>query len=113
MKKTKVYEQVVELLDKNQPSKMTGVTPRDSDRELIIQFLQLMCGADLSIEQVEIIRNVNFESIRRARTKLQAEGKYPASPEIAKRRKTKGWELQQSAPSESAAGIQRRIEENQ
>ena len=110
MRKTKTYNRVVKVLGDNIPSQMTGVAPRDSDTELIIQILQRCLGADLTVEQMEKIRMVNFESVTRCRRKLQEAGEYMPSPEVAKKRRLKSYEIQQVAPSESAAGIQRRIE---
>lgn len=114
MKTTKNYDRMVEVLDKNRKSKMTGVGPRDSDTELLIQMLQVHFAAGLNAQQLSILRSINPESIFRARRKLQQTGEYlPDSPEVAKKRRLKGYELQQVAPKETAAGIQRRIEENQ
>lgn len=110
-KKTYGYNRLIDVLDNNRPSQMTGTTPRDSDKEMLIQILQFE-GADLSAEQMTTIRKFNFESLTRARRKLQESGQYLPSPAVAKKRRLKGWELQQVAPSESAAGIQRRIEQN-
>lgn len=110
--KTRTYVEVEQLLRENAVSRQTGVSPRDSDNELFIQVLQRHRGANLSAEQLNIIRSVKYESISRARRKLQAEGKYLPSPEVARHRRIKGAELQQTAPSESAAGVQRRIETN-
>ena len=110
MRKTKTYTRVVKVLGDNIPSRMTGVAPRDSDTELIIQILQRCLEADLTVEQMEKIRMVNFESATRCRRKLQEAGEYMPSPEVAKKRRLKSYEIQQVAPSESAAGIQRRIE---
>lgn len=109
MRKTKTYLEVVKVLESNWPSKMTGVTPRDSDTELIIQLLQFN-GANFTAEQMQLMRSWKFESITRCRRKLQEGGQYLPSPEVAKQRRLKSYELQQVAPSESAAGIQRRIE---
>ena len=112
MKKTKTYKEVVRILETNDKSSMTGVAPRDSDKELIIQILQRIHGLGLNAEQLGIMRSVNFESITRCRRKLQENGEYLPSPEVAKRRRLKSYEVEQVAPTESAAGLQRRIEEN-
>lgn len=109
---TQLYKDVVKILDSNYTSKMTGVSPRDSDTELIIQLLQITYGANLTAEQMSIMRLINFESVTRARRKLQEGGEYLPSPEVAKKRRLKGYELQQVAISETAGGIQRRIQEN-
>lgn len=110
-KKTYGYDRLISVLEDNLPSKMSGVTPRDSDKELIIQVLQFE-GAGLSAEQMDMMRRFNFESLTRARRKLQEAGEYMPSPEIAKKRRLKGYELQQTAPGESAAGVHRRIQDN-
>ena len=113
MKKTLNYKRTVSLLEANRKSQMTGVGPRDSDKELLIQFMQIHLGMNLNAQQLELIRSVNFESITRCRRKLQENGEYlPDDPEVAKKRRLKGYELEQTAPGESAAGVQRRIEEN-
>ena len=110
-KKTYGYDRLIEILENNLPSKMSGITPRDSDKELIIQMLQFE-GAGLTAEQMDLIRRFNFESLTRARRKLQEAGEYMPSPEIAKKRRLKNYEVQQTAPSETAAGIHRRIQDN-
>lgn len=110
-KKTYGYDRLISVLEDNLPSRMSGVTPRDSDKELIIQILQFE-GAGLTAEQMDMIRKFNFESLTRARRKLQEAGEYMPSPEIAKKRRLKGYELQQTAPKETAQGIHRRIQDN-
>lgn len=118
-KKTYGYDRLESVLQDNNVSQMTGVRPRDSDRELIIQILQWELikegGSELTLSkhQLEVVRRFNFESLTRARRKLQEAGKFLPSPEVAKRRRLKGYELQQTAPSESAAGIHRRIQDNE
>ena len=112
MKKTKTSEAVEKLLKENIPSRMTGVPPRDSDKELIIQYLQVHLGMNLNAQQLELLRTVNFESIRRERAKFQEKGMYLGSPEVMAKRKRKAMEVEQVAPSESAHGLQRRIESN-
>jgi hypothetical protein len=71
---------------------------RDSDKELIIGVLQAL-GANLSQEQRDLMRKVNFESIRRHRQKLQEKGLFQPSPEVAKRRRLKSYIVQQNAPT--------------
>ena len=110
-KTTKHYKLLIDVLENNRTSQMTGVTPRNSDTEMLIQILQFS-GANMSAEQLTLIREFNFESLTRARRKLQNGGEYLPSPEVAKRRRIKGWELMQVAPKETAAGLQRRIERN-
>lgn len=109
---TKNFLAAEKILAENKASAMTGVPPRDSDTELYIQFLQRYLGCQLTEQQMELMRSVNYESISRARRKLQENGQYMPSPMVWRRRRLKGWELQQVAPKESAGGIQRRIEEN-
>lgn len=112
-KQTKTHAAVVKLLSENAKSQMTGVGPRDSDKELLIQYMQRVMGMDLHAGQLTLIRSMNFESIRRTRQKLQEDGRYlPDDPEVARRRRIKGYEVQQTAPSETSAGLQRRIEHN-
>jgi len=112
VKKTKVYNQVVELLEENRPSRMTGVTPRDSDKELLIQFMQIHLGMQLTAVQMDLLRTVNFESIRRTRAKLQEQGQYLGSPEVMKKRRIKGLVVADHTPKETADILQRRISEN-
>lgn len=110
MKKT--ADHIDDLLAENTKSQMTGVSPRDSDTELYIQLLQRILRVNLTADQMRLIRSVNYESISRCRRKLQEQGKYHGSPEVMRRRRIKGYELQQTAPGETAAGVQRRIEQN-
>ena len=112
MKKTKTFVAVESVLHQNRISQVSKVSPRDSDTELIIQFLQFHTDIQLKPYQVEVLRQVKFESITRARHKLQEKGEYLPSPEVAKKRRLKSYEVEQVAPKESAAGLQRRIEEN-
>lgn len=71
---------------------------RDSDSELNIQVL-LRLGVMLSGAQIDKLRKINFESIRRARQKLQQAGKYLPSEKVAKQRKLKSLILQQNMPT--------------
>jgi hypothetical protein len=109
---TKTAVDVEAILGENTASRMTGVTPCDSDTELIIQILQRRRGANFSADQMQIIRELNFESVTRCRRKLQENGQYLPSPEVAQKRRLKSYEVQQTAPKETAGGLQRRIEEN-
>jgi hypothetical protein len=111
-KVTRVSREVEEVLHQNRISPMSGVSPRDSDKELIIQVLQIHREANFSSEQLNVIRSLNFESISRARRKFQENGLYLPSPEVAKARRLKSYEIQQVAPVETAAGLQNRIERN-
>lgn len=61
---------------------------RSSDTDLIIGILQSK-GACLTEQQRNIIRSVNFESIRRTRQLLQHDGKYLPSADILASRKHK------------------------
>lgn len=111
-RKSRTHLEVLEVLGQNRISPMSGVSPRDSDQELIIQIIQLVYDARLDARQLGIIRSMNFESITRARRKLQEGGEYLPSPEVGRARRLKGYEITQTAPKESAAGIQHRIERN-
>lgn len=110
-KKTYGYGTLMNVLHSNRPSTMTGVTPRDSDKEMLIQVLQFS-GCKLERDQLNIIRQFNFESLTRARRKLQEAGRFLPSPEVAKKRRLKSYEVEQTAPKETPEGLQRRIEEN-
>jgi hypothetical protein len=110
-RKTYGYDRLIYVLSHNWPSRRTGITPRDSDKEMIIQILQFE-GAELTEAQMDLMRKFNFESLTRARRKLQEAGEYMPSPEIAKKRRLKGCEVQQTAPKETPMGIHRRIQDN-
>lgn len=110
--KTETFKQLEAILEENAKSQMSGVTPRDSDTELIIQILQRCRGANFTADQMNVMRTLNVESVTRARRKLQKSGLFLPSPEVAKKRRLKGYELQQVAPKETAQGLQRRIESN-
>lgn len=112
MAKSKTYAEVIWILEQNEPSFISGVSPRDSDQELIIQMIQRIYDADLGTRQMAILRRINFESITRCRRKLQENGEFLPSPEVAKARRLKGYEVQQTAPKESSSGLQNRIERN-
>lgn len=85
---------------------------RNSDRVLILGMLQLN-GANLSGEQKQVVLSMNFEAITRERRKLQEAGFYwPTDPEVARKRRIKGWEIQQTAPGVDAQGLHDRIERN-
>lgn len=71
---------------------------RDSDKELIIQVLEWL-GAEFTPRQLEVLRQINFESVRRVRQKLQEQGKYMPSPEVARQRRLKGMIVEQNAPT--------------
>lgn len=111
MKKTKTFVAVEDILAKDLRGQ-TAVSPRDSDNELLLQYLHFHTELDVTPEMAAVFRGISFESITRARRKLQEQGKYWGSPEVMKRRRIKSYEVQQTAATESAAGLQRRIEEN-
>lgn len=52
-KETQTYKDICDLLEKNEPSGINGVTPRDSDKVLFVQWLQLKIGLELTAEQVK------------------------------------------------------------
>lgn len=107
-KPTKEFILMEQVLQENLKSPMTGVGPRDSDTELIVQILQRKLGLGLANWQLQIIKSLNFESVARTRRKLQS--LYPPdSPEVAKRRRIKAAEIQQVAPKETASSLQKRI----
>ncbi len=70
---------------------------RDSDKDLFIAVLQML-GADLSERQREIMRSVNLESVRRLRQKLQEDGQYLPSVDVAQRRKLKAQLVKDAVP---------------
>lgn len=82
---------------------------RNSDKELIIQYLQ-HAGAELSEKQIAIIRDTVFESITRCRRKIQEGGEFPADKSIASERKHKSYEVQQIAPKAKPQYIADKIE---
>lgn len=83
---------------------------RNSDKDLIIGVLQAL-GADLTPKQREIMRSVNFESIRRYRQKLQEEGKYLPVEEVSKQRHFKSLIIQQNSPTSKPDTLQSLIED--
>jgi hypothetical protein len=84
---------------------------RDSDNLLIVQVL-LHYGADFTPHQIALLNEMSFESITRCRRKLQEQGKFLPSPEVAKKRRLKSYIVQQNAPSASPSRLQRVIELN-
>lgn len=103
MKQKKVETKVEALLRSSQ-------TYRDSDKELIIAYLQLL-GANLSVEQERVLKQVSFESIRRVRQKFQERGQYLPSPAVAKQRRLKSYIVQQNAPTANPEHLGMLIEE--
>ncbi len=106
------FKAVYEILETNRKSPTNPVSPRDSDHELIIQFLQLHMHMGLNQAQIDLLRSVSFESLTRARRKLQENGEFLPSPEVAKKRRLKNYEIHQVAPKETPAGLQQRIADN-
>lgn len=85
---------------------------RNSDKDLIIGALQLK-GANLTEQQREIIRSLNFESITRARRKFQESGRYlPTDPDVARQRRFKSYAIQQRIHGTPAEKIVDLIEES-
>lgn len=76
---------------------MNNVKARDSDNEIIIEIIRKL-GVFLTDAQEEKLRSINFESIRRTRQKIQQQGLYQPSPEVAKQRRLKAMIVQQNAP---------------
>lgn len=105
MSKGKTEPRVRYLL-KNHPK------TRNSDKELIIQYLQY-AGAELSPKQIAIIQATVFESVTRCRRKIQEGGEYPADKSIAKEREYKAQRVQQIAPAAKPQYIADTIEETQ
>lgn len=70
---------------------------RDSDHELILDFLRRKMM--LTEAQEEVLRSIVFESITRARRKIQEGGKWLPNPEVARHRRLKSAAVQQTAPS--------------
>lgn len=98
------------ILKEDSASRMTGVSPRDSDNELIIQILQRFRNANFTPEQMNIIRGVSFESVTRYRRGFQSLGMYAASPLVRQKRHQKEQEIQQNAPNEPLTNTQRRVQ---
>lgn len=71
---------------------------RDSDSELNIHVMQRL-GCNLTNSQIDKLRDINFESIRRTRQKLQEQGKYLPSDRVGKQRRLKSMIVQQNAPT--------------
>lgn len=83
---------------------------RNSDAVLILGMLQVN-GAELNDRQKRLVLSLQYEAITRQRRKLQEAGKYlPTDPEVAKKRRIKGYEIQQVASSATAESLHNRIE---
>ena len=74
---------------------------RDSDTLLILHILSEM-GADLSERQIMVFRNLNMESVTRARRKFNQEGKYLPTDPVARERRMKSLRIQQVIPMTAA-----------
>lgn len=83
---------------------------RDSDKELMIRILDYK-DAKLSDRQREIIRGLNFESIRRTRQKIQEAGRFLPSKRISRGRKLKGMIVQQNIPKTKPENVQNLLEQ--
>lgn len=83
---------------------------RDSDNVLIVHMLQLH-GAKLTAEQIQVLCNFNFESITRARRKIQEEGRYLPSPAVAQARGLKAQAVAAVAREATPAEMQAAVEE--
>lgn len=107
---SKIGKQVEALLEKYEIC-------RNSDSNLIIGILHLN-GLFLSHDDREKIRGIHFESITRERRKIQESkpgkpGRFlPTDPAVARKRRIKSYEIQQTAPSETPQGLQERIARN-
>lgn len=73
---------------------------RNSDQYLIIALLQ-SSGANFTSEQLELLQSISFETIRRTRQKIQAEGRYKADRDVEQYRATKAMRIQQNEPTAS------------
>jgi hypothetical protein len=70
-------------------------------------------GLKLTPEQYQVLATCpKPETIRRVRQKFQEEGKYPASPEVAAKRRQKSLEVEQRMPSTGADRTERLLEES-
>ncbi len=96
---------VERILSDNRISTIMNVSPRDSDKALIVQFLQ-MSGCNLTAEQIGVIRGVSFETITRVRRKLQEGGEYLGDKAIAAERKRKAEEVRVMAVKASPAELE-------
>lgn len=75
---------------------------RDSDLELWLVYAY-KSGLKLTPEQQEVIKGMpSFETITRVRRKLQENGKYKASAEVARARQDKARAMQVTAPKANA-----------
>lgn len=92
-------QQLVELILK------TNIGARNSDKELIIAYLEAI-GVLLTPNQKELIHmNASFETIRRIRQKLQEEGMYVAHQQVRRIRNIKSQEIQQRIPVTKAVKV--------
>lgn len=84
---------------------------RDSDNILMVHLLQLH-GMKLSAEQIRVLCGFNFESVTRCRRKIQEEGRWLPSPEIAYKRGLKEKNVRSKVTQTNARGTQQLIAEN-
>lgn len=83
---------------------------RNSDRELLIEFMQ---GEDMNLtpKQIEVFRHMpSLETVRRIRQKLQENGQYPADLKIKKERNFKDYRMTQNMPSAKPTVVEQIIE---
>lgn len=81
---------------------------RDSDNVLIVHLLQLH-GAKLNADQIAVVCGLNFESVTRARRKLQEDGQYLPSAAVAKERQLRAQVVAQGIRTTNAAGAQQLV----
>lgn len=89
----------------------TSEEARNSDTELLIQFLELQGFGKMSEAQKLAFRKVSFESITRARRKFQEEGQFLPNEKVGKQRRLKSMIVQQNAPTARPARIQQLADE--
>jgi len=77
-----VREQVLYLLEKYPATK-------DSDTLLEWYWLRYFHEINLPWESFEKLQSLSLETVRRNRQKIQSEGLYPPSPEVAEKRRRK------------------------
>jgi hypothetical protein len=85
---------------------------RNSDKELLLVYLQ-KSGMDLDERQIDIFRTMpSMETIRRVRQRIQEEGRYKASPNVAKARRLKSYVIQQASPHTSPERVEQLINQD-
>lgn len=84
----KISDKVIQIL-KDSPE------ARNSDRELLVQYMQVE-GMNLSPKQIEIFKDMaSPETIRRTRQSLQEDGRFLATDRVRRARRFKSYEVQQ------------------